>query len=342
VLAIYAAEVVPEQKGPDKAAQRIAQLGEWWAGKTLEDVTGKTCRAYRDFRTAQAWKSAKPEKTGNTPRQVSGAGVRRELEDLRAAINYHRKEGYHRETIEVWLPPRGAKRERWLTRTEAGKLLRVMWRAREVQVHHRGRRKGEAVPTRKRIWRHLCRWLLIALYTGSRAEVVSAASFKRGPGRAYIDLASGTFQRRPTGETESVNKLKPTVPLPGRLLAHLRRWHRLGTADWVVTHDGEPARQVNKAFAKAVGAACLEAGVTPHIMRHTLATWLMLLGCDLREAAWYLGMSEKMLESRYSHFHPAFQADIRAKLDGRQAEVVKERPIATVFSSHNKYRKRAA
>ncbi len=54
--------------------------------------------------------------------------------------------------------------------------------------------------------------------------------------------------------------------------------------DFVVEWQGEPVKSVKKGFAAAVKAAGLgwydEAGkwltdVTPHILRHTAATWLM-------------------------------------------------------------------
>ncbi|KQO76348.1 tyrosine-type recombinase/integrase [Methylobacterium sp. Leaf88] len=342
VLAIYATDVVPGLKRPEKSAQRIQQLSVWWVGKTLAEVTGRACRDYLKHREKQPWKSAKPGKTGNAPRMMSPAGVRRELEDLAAAIGHHHSEGHHREIIKVWLPPRGKKRERWLRRGEAARLLLAMWRRREIQVHARGPMKGEAVATRKRIWRHLSRFLLIALYTGSRSGVVVSASFRRGPGRAHVDLTTGLMHRLPEDENESANKLRPTIPVPERLLAHMRRWHRLGTDDFLVQHDGKPVKEVSKAFGRAVREAALEAGVTPHILRHTTATWLMLLGCQIREAAWYLGMSEKMLEERYGHYHPAFQAEVRARLDGKQAPNVIQFPVAAVFGASNVHKARAA
>ncbi|WP_156647949.1 hypothetical protein [Methylobacterium sp. Leaf88] len=52
----------------------------------------------------------------------------------------------------------------------------------------------------------------------------------------------------------------------------MRRWHRLGTDDYLVQHDGKPVKEVSKAFGRAVLEAALEAGVTPHILRHTTAT----------------------------------------------------------------------
>lgn len=167
-------------------------------------------------------------------------------------VQRHHSEGHHREIIKVWLPPRGKKRERWLRRGEAARLLLTMWRRREVQVHARGARKGEAVETRKRIWRHLARFLLIALYIGSRTGVVLSASFKAGPKRAHIDLTTGLMHRLPQDEDEIANKLRPTIPIPERLAVHMRRWHRLGTDDYLVQHDGQAVKEISKAFGRAV------------------------------------------------------------------------------------------
>ena len=45
--------------------------------------------------------------------------------------------------------------------------------------------------------------------------------------------------------------------------------------------------------------------VTPHVLRHTAATWLMQAGVDMWEAAGFLGMTVEMLSQRYGHHHPA-------------------------------------
>jgi integrase len=95
---------------------------------------------------------------------------------------------------------------------------------------------------------------------------------------------------------------------------HLRRWRRLGIATHaVVEWNGKPARSVKKSFAAAVKAAGLPTTgldrVTPHVLRHTAATWLMQRGVDLWQAAGFLGMTVEMLRERYGHHHPDFQAD---------------------------------
>jgi hypothetical protein len=69
-----------------------------------------------------------------------------DLEDLRAPINYHAKEGFHLGIVRVVLPEKGVLRDRWLTRKEAADLLRVCWWARETQTVHRGPLKGSKDP----------------------------------------------------------------------------------------------------------------------------------------------------------------------------------------------------
>ena len=63
--------------GIRKFKKRIGRLNDWWGAKMLADVDGEQCRKYVKER-------------GNK------GGSRRDLEDLRAAINHHAAEGYHR------------------------------------------------------------------------------------------------------------------------------------------------------------------------------------------------------------------------------------------------------
>lgn len=60
------------------------------------------------------------------------------LEDVRAAIQHHAKEGLHRGVVPVTLPDRGRPRDRWLSRDEVARLLWFCWRYREVQTIHVG------------------------------------------------------------------------------------------------------------------------------------------------------------------------------------------------------------
>lgn len=281
VLNIYLADIVPHQARPGEAADRIVRLSDFFGGKTLADINGALCRAY-----AQA--------------RGSPAAARRELEDLRAAINHHRREGLCAEIVSVALPGKPAGRQRWLTRAEAARLIWAAWRYRE-------RQKGHATGRRSR--RHVAKFILVALYTGTRAGAVCAAAFEPLPGAGWIDLERGVFYRRPQDARET-KKRRPPVPLPNRLLAHLRRWRAAGQT-YAVEWNGRPVQSVRKAFARAARDAGLGDDVTPHVLRHTAATWQMQAGVPIWEAAGYLGMTEQTLRETYGHHHPDYMRAAR-------------------------------
>jgi hypothetical protein len=96
VLSIYVDDRGPKQRNRAKFDERIARLNEFWGAMLLSEVTGDACRRYEAERG-------------------SPGGARRDLEDLRAAINHHAKEGLHRSIVRVALPEKGPPRDRWLT-----------------------------------------------------------------------------------------------------------------------------------------------------------------------------------------------------------------------------------
>lgn len=286
VINIYLTDKAPSHARPKETGMRCKALMDWWGDKTLAEVNGSNCRAYAEKRPPVA--------------------ARRELEDLRAAINHHRKEGLCSEIVGVALPDKPESRERWLTRSEAARLLWAAWSYREVQ-------KG--VPTDRRSRRHVARFILVGLYTGTRAAAICGAAIRPTPKKGYVDLERGVFYRRPHGKKKT-KKAQPPARLSNRLLAHLRRWERLDIAkDYVVEWNGKPVERVRKAFQACVGAAELE-DVTPHTLRHTAATWLMQAGADPWDASGLLGMSTETLIHVYGHHHPDYQADAAERLSG--------------------------
>jgi integrase len=167
-----------------------------------------------------------------------------------------------------------------------------------MQIRHRGPDKGQKLATDKQPLRHLARFILIGLYTGTRAAAIAAASPVAQQGRSFVDLDRGIFYRLAQG-TSATSKRQPPVPLPPRLLAHFRRWHDKGIAkQHFVEFNGRPVKSVKTAFKKAISISGLEGKISPHTLRHTAATWLMQVGVSTWEAAGFLGMSEKTLRLR--------------------------------------------
>ena len=300
VLALYAADVAPRHARPSETGQRIERLLAFFGDKMLSNINGDLCREF--------------VKTRSTP-----TAAREDLVTLRAAINHHREEGHCEKVVSVVLPEKPVGRERWLTREEAARLLWAAWRYREVQ-------KGK--PTGRRSRQHVARFILLALYTGTRAGAICAAALDPTEGRGWIDLDKGIFYRRPAGARETKKRRTP-VPLPRRLLTHLRRWKRLGQS-FAVEWNGHPVKDCDKAFRNVAAAAALP-DVTPHALRHTAATWQMQLGTDPWQAAEYLGMTLKTLLDNYGHHHPDYLSGPRETLDrapkDRQRKPATEREL---------------
>jgi integrase len=300
VLSVYLDDCAGKHANQKKFRARIARLNEFWGGMTLADVTGESCRRYVKHRA-------------NT------GGARRDLEDLRAAINHHAKEGLHRHIVRVALPEKGAPRDLWLTRQKVARLLWACWRTRELQTAHRGAKKGTKIETSRYPLRHIARFVLIALYTGTRAGAVMTASLQRGPGKSFVDLERGMFYRLAEGK-RATNKRQTPVPLPPRLLAHMRRWERRKiVTDHFVEWNGKPVNSIKVGFKRAVALAGISGKVTPHSLRHTAATWLMQAGVPMWEAARFLGMSIEMLDRVYGHHHPAHLRGAASALGSRKS-----------------------
>jgi integrase len=270
VIAVYAQDVLPGLRTERKARARLLRQVDFWTGMKLNEVSGAECR--------------------RLARERGDGAARRELQDLQAAINYHHTEGYHFEDVRVTLPAPGLPRERWLTRNEVAKLLWICWRT-----------KHEGNDTRP--LRHLARFILFGVYTGSRPGDCLSAAFRLGPKNGYLDTERGLYHRRPAGKRET-KKRQPTIPIPGRLLAHLKRWEASGHAS-VVGFGGDRVASIKTAWASLIeGAGPAFSDVVPYTLRHTAATWMCQRGAPLWEIAGYLGTSEEMIRKHYGHHHP--------------------------------------
>lgn len=274
VISLYLDDVVSEQTNPKKGIDRAARLLAFFGECSLAEINKKKCKEYAVVR-------------GN-------GSARRELQDLSAAIGNALESGLFREIVKVWLPPAGKARNRFLERDEAARLLWICWRTRETQG---------AWITQRRPLRHLARFILIGLYTGSRSGAICGLSWDRTTHRGWVDLNRGLIYRK-AQDTRETNKRQPPVPASPRLLAHLRRWSKIdGGEGPVVRFNGKAVLQIDKAFARATGMAGLEDTI-PYTLRHTCASWLVQRGVSTFKVAEVLGTSEAMIKKHYGHLAP--------------------------------------
>jgi integrase len=208
------------------------------------------------------------------------ATIRHELQYLASACKRCSKDG---QAVRVWLPqPPPPKSAYFLHRLHVAQRLRI---ARHTHPH-------------------ICRALLIGIYTGTRPGTVRALRWSPAPGCGWFDLDAETLHR---GPEVSPNKRKGRARIHFRLLAHLKRWKKMdGDQDWVIHYRGRPCKSIRRAWDTVTRRAGQEKDA-PHICRHTCATWLLQSGVSYHEASGFLSMSVQTLEKRYGHHSPFFQ-----------------------------------
>ena len=269
VIAIYAEDVAHKHARPKETAARLGRILDFFGTKRLNHLNKKTCEEYVAAR-------------GRT------AAARRELEDLRAAVRHHWEAGLCTALTPVILPEKGEPRERWLTRSEAASLVWAAWRLREKQ-------NGKL--TDRPTAQHVARFILTGLYTGTRSGAICGAALQPTVGHGWIDAKHGVFYRRTVG-MKKTKKRQPTIRMPPRLLAHVRRWARLRIAnEFLIEWQGEPVKRINKAFRSARKAAGLGPDVTPHTLRHTAITWQAQLGVPPHEICGFFGITSRSVRA---------------------------------------------
>lgn len=277
VLDYYGKEHAPQTTDPARIAFAIDALLPFWGEHLVSAIKGETCRAYARSRTKQVRDGKKYKSV-----PVAPATVRRELGTLNAALEHSRREGYLIEAPAVWLPPPTPGRDRWLSRKEAGALLRAARNQEKARLH---------LPT----------FILLGLYTGHRAEAILTLQWQPNMTGGHINLESGVINFNPVGR-KVTNKRRSIIPIPGRLMVHLRHV-RARTRQYVIEVDGLKVASCKRSFATACRNAKLT-GVVRHTLRHTACTWFMHRGVDPELAAPWVGMDVDTFRRKYLHHHP--------------------------------------
>ncbi len=284
ILMMYAKTRAPNHAAPQLVGYHLGPLLDFWGEKLVGQIKGQSCRDYVKWRVSQGRKAST---------------ARRELITLRAAVNAWHRENPLPALPVVIMPPEGEARQRYLTRYEAALLLRA---ARRLGLHH------------------VARFILLGLYTGTRHTAMLNLSWLPSVSGGHVDVEQSVLHRRGTGERET-SKRRPPARIPQRLMSHLRRWHRADKARGiahVITWQGEPFKKERRAWSRVVQGAGMGKEVTPHILRHTCATWALQEGIEVWDVAALLGTSVGQIERTYGHHDPKFQKAISGAFSGAQ------------------------
>jgi integrase len=203
---------------------------------------------------------------------IAVATIRTELQALRAALAWAHSTGLTAATPVIALPSRGPARERWLTRDEAARLLDAC------------------------IAPHVRLFAVIALHTGARKGAILALTWDR------VDLVNRRIDLRDPSRS-TTRKRAVRVPVNDTLHAELIAAQERATSAAVVEYAGGEIASIRHALDRAAARAGLT-GVTPHVFRHTAATWMAQAGVPLWEIAGMLGNTTAMIEQVYGHHSP--------------------------------------
>lgn len=258
----------------DKTAIRHEDLrGSWkqaqatFAHLRPDQITREVCRAYRDERY----------RAGRKPNTV-----RKELEVVRAALNFHKRG----DKAVFELPPPPPPKERFLTKAEVRALLKA-----------------------SRRFPHVRAFIALSVSTGARQSALLELTWDRvNFDRRLIHLARGSAQ-------DEQMKTRAVVPMNRRAYRYLRVLKAASTCPYVIEWGGDRVLSIKKGFAGACERAGVS-GVTPHVLRHTAASWMAMASVPMFEISRYLGHSDtRVTERRYAKLSPDFLRTAAKALD---------------------------
>lgn len=176
--------------------------------------------------------------------------------------------------------PTPAGRKRWLTKEDANRLLTA------ARAHH------------------LKLFIALGFSTLARMSAILEARWSQvNWDRGFIDYGPGHG-----------NKRRAIPPLNDDVLPLLEAAQRLACTTYIIEHNGKPLKTVKRGFAAAVKRAGLPADVTPHVMRHSGASWLVEDGMSDDDVARMLGDTPEMVRRVYGHFRPEYLAKVTKAL----------------------------
>ena len=208
-------------------------------------------------------------------RRASAGTINRELGVLSAAIRWCYAQGYTDKLVMVPRLPSPPPRQRWLSKKECDRLLAAA-----------------------RPYPHVWAFVAMALLTGQRKEAILGLTKDR------VFLDEGFIDFNEDGPRCARRKARAVVPISSEmreLLALLQ-----SDSVYVVNNNGRRIRDMRKTWRKVTKVAGLE-NVTPHTLRHTVATLLVRAGVPLIEVSKLLGHKDSRITERvYAKFSPDY------------------------------------
>ena len=219
---------------------------------------------------------------GRIGRAAKSGTIWLELNTLRTAIGYavRKKLVPASDKPDLTFPESPEARDRWLRVEEARRLFAAVGSARD----------GERLS-------RLERFVWLALETAARKAVIERLTWDQ------VDLEARMIHYHRAGDRRT-KKRRPSVPISDSLLPILQRAYAERVNGYVL----DTPQKLNAGLTAAAKRAGV-AGVTPHVLRHTAATWMARRGVPLFTIAGVLGNTLAMVEKVYAKHCPEALAD---------------------------------
>jgi integrase len=278
-----------------EAERRLKDLQRTEIGSTVAEIVNayledKDKTAIRNQGMRDAWKNSSPHFGHLRPDQITrqvcraytksrraigrkDATIRKEIEVVRAGLNFNKLGA----DAVFELPRQPPAKDRYLSRQEARRLVKAA-----------------------RGYPHIRAFIALSLATAARSSALLELTWDRvDMERRLISLSLGDAEDRQ-------RKNRATVPMTKRAYRYLRVLEAAATTKHVIEWGGHRVYSIKKGFASARDRAKL-AGITPHILRHTAASWMAERRVPMFEISRYLGHSDtRITERRYAKIHPDY------------------------------------
>ena len=203
--------------------------------------------------------------------------MRLELQTLSSALHLAHRRGTIERLPQLELGPLPPPRARWLTPDEAAALLEAC-----------------ACP-------HTRLFVLLGLHTGARAQAILALSWDR------VDFAAGLISYAEPGRMQT-RKRRAVVPMNALVRESLVAARECARSEHVIEFAGRGLKRIGYSFREACRRAQLT-GVSPHVLRHTCATWMAMAGVPLDQIADFLAAEPATVWRVYRKFQPGYLED---------------------------------
>ena len=261
----------------DKDATAITPARLRFAWKALQPHFGHLRPEHIDREKCRAYTAARRSKG------IQDGTIRKELGTLRAGLNMARPRNKEQLFDAIELPPPPQPKDRYLTHAEFIRLLEAS----------NGRQLAK---TAEDVGNHVRLFVILALTTGGRKEALLQLTWDR------VDFERGMIRLADGAEGK---KKRAIIPMNDQLRAELLKAKKAALSDYVIEWGGKPIKDIKKGFTMAVSKAGLGKDVTPHVLRHTAAVWMVEKGTPMSEVAQYLGHSNTAITERvYARYSP--------------------------------------